>query len=73
MSYSNHPSWRAHFINQQQFPTGNVNHWDRNSHDMAMIKDLLVTIMNLMDQQKAILEEHADMLDLLMAHLIDEE
>jgi hypothetical protein len=50
------------------------------SHDMGMVKDLLVVIMNLLEKHGDILEEHSeildetsDMLDLIITFNSDEE
>jgi hypothetical protein len=81
MAYSDHPSWRAHFLNQNQYQTKRVPYdqgkeqhpiVDQFMHEMGMIKDILITLMNLMDQHKELLDEHNDMLDLIMANLIEE-
>lgn len=82
MAYSDHPSWRAHFLNQSQYHTKRAPYdqdkethpiVDHFMHEMGMIKDILITLMNLMDQHKELLDEHNDMLDLIMANLIEEQ
>lgn len=86
----NHPAWKAYLNQQAQFSypksasRRKASPYDQDNellrvtedyaHDMGMIKDILVVMMNLMEKQNksiselyALLEENTDMIDLLIA------
>lgn len=44
----------------------------KHAHELGMIKDLLIVIMNLLEKQGQLIEEQADMLDLLIAGVDDD-
>ena len=85
----NHPAWKSYFDHQSQFsyPKKSTPYdqdaedvatllkaTENYSHDLGMVKDILIVMMNLLEKQGnsigelyELLEENTDMIDLLIA------
>lgn len=81
MARNDHPAWRAYLNNQYVYPSeaysstrdsevdsAYLDALGSYTHNLGMVKDLLIVIMNLLEEHKQLLDEHADLLDLVLAN-----